>query len=98
VIVAGVQKVQPGMTVRAMEAPVKTALAQLSHGEFFIDRPIFAIVIAILIMLGGGLSIATLPIEQVPPIAPPTVQIGTTYSRRLGADGRDTVVQVIGSR
>jgi len=37
--------------------------------KFFIDRPIFAIVIALLIMLAGGLSIFSLPIEQYPPIA-----------------------------
>jgi len=35
--------------------------------KFFIDRPIFAIVIALLIMLAGGLSIFSLPIEQYPP-------------------------------
>jgi len=50
-----------------------------SMAKFFIDRPIFAIVIALIIMLAGGLSILTLPIDQYPPIAPPTVQIGTTY-------------------
>src|SRR5258705_585186 len=63
--------------------------------KFFIDRPIFAIVIAILIMLGGGLSIATLPIEQVPPIAPPTVQISTTYPGASAQTVENTVVQVI---
>jgi len=63
--------------------------------KFFIDRPIFAIVIAILIMLAGGLSIATLPIEQVPPIAPPTVQIGTSYPGASAQTVENTVVQVI---
>ena len=63
--------------------------------KFFIDRPIFAIVIAILIMLAGGLSIATLPIEQVPPIAPPTVQISTTYPGASAQTVENTVVQVI---
>jgi hydrophobe/amphiphile efflux-1 (HAE1) family protein len=63
--------------------------------NFFIDRPIFAIVIAILILLAGGLSIATLPIEQVPPIAPPTVQIGTTYPGASAQTVENTVVQVI---
>ena len=46
--------------------------------RFFIERPIFAIVIAVLIMLGGGLAIVALPIEQLPPIAPPTVQVSAS--------------------
>ena len=63
--------------------------------KFFIDRPIFAIVIAVLIMLAGALSIFSLPIEQYPPIAPPTVQISTTYPGASATTVQDTVVQVI---
>src|SRR3981081_742696 len=63
--------------------------------RFFIDRPIFAIVIAILIMVAGALSIFTLPIEQYPPIAPPSVQISTTYPGASATTVQDTVVQVI---
>jgi len=63
--------------------------------KFFIDRPIFAIVIAILIMVAGGLSIFTLPIEQYPPIAPPSVQISTSYPGASATTVQDTVVQVI---
>src|SRR5216683_1153999 len=63
--------------------------------KFFIERPIFAIVIALLIMLAGGLSIMTLPVEQVPPIAPPTVQITTTYPGASAQTVENTVVQVI---
>ena len=48
--------------------------------RFFIDRPIFAIVIAILISLAGALSIIALPIEQYPTIAPPSVQINAQYA------------------
>ncbi len=51
--------------------------------RFFIDRPIFAWVIAIVMMLGGGLAIRSLPIAQFPEIAPPAVQIQTLYP---GAD------------
>lgn len=47
--------------------------------KFFIDRPIFAWVIAIIIMLAGVLSILKLPIEQYPNVAPPAVQITATY-------------------
>src|SRR4030081_2395799 len=63
--------------------------------KFFIGRPVFAIVIAILIMLAGGLSILTLPIEQYPPIAPPTVQISTSYPGASATTLEGTVVQVI---
>jgi len=63
--------------------------------KFFIDRPIFAIVLAILIMVAGALSVFTLPIEQYPPIAPPSVQIGTTYPGASATTVQDTVVQVI---
>src|SRR5471030_266633 len=63
--------------------------------KFFIDRPIFAIVIALLIMLAGALSISTLPIEQVPPIAPPTVQINTPFPGASAQTVENTVVQVI---
>ncbi|MCE0496169.1 efflux RND transporter permease subunit [Vibrio salinus] len=63
--------------------------------RFFIDRPIFAWVIAILIMLGGILSIETLPIEQYPQIAPPAVSISGTYTGASAKTVEDSVTQVI---
>src|ERR1700681_3292063 len=63
--------------------------------KYFINRPIFAIVIALIIMLAGGLAIFTLPIEQYPPIAPPSVQISTTYPGASATTVESTVVQVI---
>ena len=63
--------------------------------QFFIRRPIFAIVISLLIMLGGGLSIFTLPVEQFPPIAPPSVQINANYAGASASTMQNTVVQVI---
>jgi len=63
--------------------------------KFFIARPIFAIVLSLLIMLGGGLSIATLPVEQFPPIAPPSVQINASYAGASASTMQNTVVQVI---
>ncbi|MEM8835460.1 MAG: multidrug efflux RND transporter permease subunit [Planctomycetota bacterium] len=62
---------------------------------FFINRPIFAGVIAIVMVLAGALSIPTLPVEQYPEIAPPTVQVTTVYP---GADANtvaDTVATLI---
>ncbi|HEX4969998.1 MAG TPA: efflux RND transporter permease subunit [Steroidobacteraceae bacterium] len=63
--------------------------------RFFIARPIFAIVIAILIMLTGGLSIARLAIEQYPSIAPPSIQVSATYPGASATTVENTVVQVI---
>ena len=63
--------------------------------KFFIDRPIFAIVIAILIMLGGALSIRSMAIEQYPTIAPPSIQIMATYPGASAETVENTVVQVI---
>src|SRR5476649_901325 len=63
--------------------------------KFFIDRPIFAWVIAILIMMAGGLAIQELPIAQYPPIAPPAVAISVTYPGASAETVQSTVVQVI---
>ncbi|MGH8257461.1 MAG: efflux RND transporter permease subunit, partial [Steroidobacteraceae bacterium] len=63
--------------------------------NFFIDRPIFAWVIAICLMLAGTLAITLLPVEQYPDIAPPSVQIRATYSGASAQTVEDTVTQVI---
>ncbi|WP_081933854.1 efflux RND transporter permease subunit [Massilia sp. 9096] len=63
--------------------------------KFFINRPIFAIVLALLIMLAGGLSIFKLPVEQFPPVAPPSVQISASYAGASAETMQNTVVQVI---
>ena len=63
--------------------------------RFFIDRPIFAWVIALVIMLAGALSILTLPVNQYPSIAPPAVGISVTYPGASAQTVQDTVVQVI---
>ena len=64
--------------------------------RFFIDRPIFAIVIAILLMLAGALSILKMPVEQYPTVAPPSIQITTQYPGASASTVESTVVQVIG--
>ncbi|MBX9714403.1 MAG: efflux RND transporter permease subunit [Pseudomonadaceae bacterium] len=63
--------------------------------KFFIDRPIFAWVIALVIMLVGGLSILKLPINQYPSIAPPAIAIAVSYPGASAQTVQDTVVQVI---
>src|SRR6185312_12269007 len=47
--------------------------------KFFIDRPIFAAVISVIITLAGGIAVMLLPIAQYPEITPPTVQVNCTY-------------------
>ena len=63
--------------------------------RFFIDRPIFAWVIAILIMVAGALSITRLPISRYPTIAPPSVTINATYPGASAKAVEDSVTQVI---
>jgi multidrug efflux pump len=63
--------------------------------RFFIDRPIFAWVIAIVIMLAGGLSILTLPVSQYPAIAPPAIAINASYPGASAKTVEDSVTQVI---
>jgi len=63
--------------------------------RFFIDRPVFAWVIAIGIMLGGVLSILNLPVSQYPGIAPPAIAISATYPGASAQTVEDSVTQVI---
>ena len=63
--------------------------------RFFIDRPIFAWVIAIVIMLAGALALMRLPVEQYPGIAPPTVGISASYPGASAEAVADSVTQVI---
>ncbi|ESE42283.1 efflux RND transporter permease subunit [Shewanella decolorationis] len=66
--------------------------------RFFIDRPIFAWVIALIIMLAGVLSIRSLPVSQYPSIAPPTVVISANYPGASAKIVEDSVTQVIEQR
>ncbi|MGL4833051.1 MAG: efflux RND transporter permease subunit, partial [Shewanella sp.] len=66
--------------------------------RFFIDRPIFAWVIALMIMLAGILSIRSLPVSQYPSIAPPTVVITANYPGASAKIVEDSVTQVIEQR
>ncbi len=63
--------------------------------RFFIDRPIFAWVIAIIIMLAGALSILELPVSQYPSIAPPAVVINARYPGASAKAAEDSVTQLI---
>jgi len=63
--------------------------------KFFIERPIFAWVIAIVLMMAGALAVVTLPVAQYPSIAPPAVQITVTFPGASADTVQSTVVQVI---
>ncbi|MDL2285422.1 efflux RND transporter permease subunit [Desulfovibrio sp. OttesenSCG-928-F07] len=65
----------------------------MSH--FFIDRPIFAWVIAIIIMLAGLLGIYTLPVAQYPEIAPPNITVMSIYNGASAKTVEDSVTQII---
>jgi len=63
--------------------------------KFFLERPVFAWVIAIAMMVGGALAIYNLPISQYPPIAPPSISITATYPGASAKTVEDSVVQII---
>ncbi|HZW14261.1 MAG TPA: efflux RND transporter permease subunit [Noviherbaspirillum sp.] len=63
--------------------------------KFFIDRPVFAWVIAVFILLAGALSITRLPIAQYPTIAPPAIQVNATYPGATAQTLDDSVISLI---
>ncbi|WP_339826904.1 efflux RND transporter permease subunit, partial [uncultured Arenimonas sp.] len=63
--------------------------------RFFIDRPIFAWVIAIIIMLAGGLALTQLPISRYPTIAPPTITVSANYPGASAQAAENAVTQII---
>src|ERR1700750_3087770 len=67
----------------------------MSLSRFFIDRPVFAWVIAVVVMLAGGIAAFSLPIEQYPTIAPPAVVISATYPGADSESLQNSVTQVI---
>jgi multidrug efflux pump subunit AcrB len=63
--------------------------------EFFVDRPIFATVISVVIVLAGGVAVFTLPVAQYPEVTPPTVQVTASYPGANAQTVRDTVAAPI---
>ena len=51
----------------------------MSFPRFFIDRPIFAIVLSILIVIAGAVAFVRLPLSEYPAVTPPTVQVAAAY-------------------
>ena len=67
----------------------------MNFSHFFIDRPIFASVLSIVITLAGGIASSTLPIAQYPEIAPPTVVVAASYPGANAQVVADTVAAPI---
>jgi multidrug efflux pump len=63
--------------------------------QFFIDRPVFAWVLAVVLMLAGAISVFRLPVMQYPGIAPPQVSVNVSFPGASAQTVQDTVVQVI---
>ncbi|MCX5841807.1 MAG: efflux RND transporter permease subunit [Deltaproteobacteria bacterium] len=63
--------------------------------RFFLERPVFAWVIAMIIMVLGGLAIYNLPITQYPPIAPPSIRVGCLYPGASAETVEDSITQII---
>ena len=63
--------------------------------QFFIDRPIFAWVIALFILVLGGVAITQLPVAQYPSVAPPSIVISTAYPGASAQTLEDAVISVI---
>ena len=63
--------------------------------KFFIDRPVFAWVISILIMLAGVLAITHLPVAQYPNVAPPSVSVSANYAGASAETVQDTVTSLL---
>jgi multidrug efflux pump len=63
--------------------------------QFFINRPIFAWVIALFVLVAGGVAITQLPIAQYPPVAPPSIVITAGYPGASAQTLEDSVLSVI---
>ena len=63
--------------------------------KYFIDRPVFAWVVAIVIMLAGVMAVLTLPVAQYPEIAPPSVAVSAVYPGASAKAVEESVIQVI---
>lgn len=67
----------------------------MNFAKFFIDRPIFATVLSILIVIIGSMAFLSLPIEQYPSVAPPTIQVSATYPGATAETVAETVATPI---
>src|SRR5512135_763127 len=63
--------------------------------SFFIERPVFAWVIALFVLVMGGVAVRQLPVSQYPPVAPPSIVVSTAYPGASAQTLEDSVLSVI---
>ena len=85
VVAEGVQKVRPGMQVNPKPSVPQRRREGNPMSKFFINRPIVAMVISIVMVIVGAVTMLSLPVAQFPNIAPPEIQVLATY---VGADAQ----------
>lgn len=97
VIVSGLQKRVRESRLKPLPIPRRFCIEvrQSDMANFFIRRPIFAWVLAIILMMAGVLAILQLPVAQYPTIAPPAVSVSANYPGADAQTVQDTVTQVI---
>ena len=86
IVINGLQRVRPGMKVAPTVAPMaqdSTAdtcgALNMNFSRFFIDRPIFAAVLSIVVFLAGGIAMFALPISEYPEVVPPSIVVTAVY-------------------
>ncbi len=83
----------PSTAPGSRTVPIERSRAVISR--FFIDRPIFAVVISVVFVLAGGVAVFTLPVAQYPDVTPPTVLVTALYPGANAQTVRDTVAAPI---
>ena len=83
IVVNGFMSIRPGLPIKAEKQAAHqlgcSRFAAMKFSHFFIDRPIFAAVLSIVIVIVGGLAVFKLPIAQYPDVVPPTVVVTARY-------------------
>ncbi len=97
IVVNGLMRVRPGVKVKrrdddaAARRPRPPGCEPMRFAHFFVDRPIFASVLSIVLLIVGGIAYSQLPVAQYPEIAPPTIVVRAAYP---GADA-ETVAETV---
>ena len=96
IVVNGLMRVRPGVTVKPemIDLPPKrrdAGAVAMRFAHFFVDRPIFAAVLSIVLLIVGGIAYTQLPVAQYPEIAPPTIVVRAAYP---GADAETIAATV----
>ena len=96
IVINGLMRVRPGVKVKPEMVDLAAGgggggSGPMRFAHFFVDRPIFAAVLSIVLLIVGGIAYTQLPVAQYPEIAPPTIVVRATYP---GADA-ETVAETV---